>query len=183
MISNNLQKNKTLHPVTIRLATIADAEFIADLSRHTFYDSFASQNTKENIDKFMNEQFTEEELIAQVGAPGNIFLMAYLDDEPVGYTRLCESENPPELGNIGAIEIVRIYTEQKTIGKGVGKALMVKCIEIAKEKNKQIIWLGVWEHNNTAISFYKKFGFEQFSSHIFMLGDDPQTDLLLRKNL
>jgi len=178
-----LTKNKTLSSITIRFATADDAEFIADLSRRTFYDSFAHHNSKENMDKFMNEQFTEQELITQVGAAGNIFLLAHLDDEPVGYVRLCESENPPELGDMGAIEIMRIYTEQKTIGKGVGKALMLKCIEIAKEKGKKIIWLGVWEHNDTAISFYKKFGFGQFGTHIFMLGDDAQTDILMKRNV
>jgi diamine N-acetyltransferase len=135
------------------------------------------------MDKFMNLQFTEEVLMAEVDDPINIFLLASIDNKPVGYVKLCESKNPPELDNIDAIEIARIYSEQKTIGKGVGKALMLQCIEIAKEKKKKAIWLGVWEHNDQALSFYKRFGFEQFGSHVFMLGDDAQTDLLLKKNL
>jgi diamine N-acetyltransferase len=172
-----------LPSIIIRFATTADAELIADISQRTFYDSFAKFNTKENMDKFMNVQFPREKLIDEVADKESIFLLAYLDGELVGYVRLCESVNPPELADINAIEIVRIYTEQRTIGKGVGKALMLQCIEIAREKNKKLIWLGVWEHNDNALSFYKKFGFEQFGSHIFMLGDDAQTDLLLRKNL
>jgi ribosomal protein S18 acetylase RimI-like enzyme len=172
-----------LSSIFIRIANADDAAIIADLSQRTFIDSFAHHNTKENMDKFMNEQFSTQQLMAEVADLNNIFLIAYFDDEPVGYVRMRESENPEELANIDAIEIARIYAEQKTIGKGIGKALMLKCISIAREKNKKIIWLGVWEHNSLAISFYKKFGFEQFSSHIFMLGDDVQTDLLMKKSL
>jgi ribosomal protein S18 acetylase RimI-like enzyme len=172
-----------LPSIVIRFATTEDAELIADLTQRTFYDSFAKFNTKENMDKFMNVQFPREKLIDEVADKESIFLLAYLDGEPVGYVRLCESVRPPELGDAEAIEIVRIYSEQRTIGKGIGKALMLHCIEIAKKKNKKVIWLGVWEHNENALSFYKKFGFEQFGSHIFLLGDDAQTDFLLRKNI
>jgi len=131
----------------------------------------------------MNEVFTEQRLTEEVGKLENIFFIAYLDNEPVGYAKLREGKNLIELGDVDAIEIARIYSEQKTIGKGIGKALMLKCFEVAKERNKKVIWLGVWEHNETAISFYKKFGFEQFGSHVFMLGDDVQTDLLMKRSL
>jgi ribosomal protein S18 acetylase RimI-like enzyme len=70
-----------------------------------------------------------------------------------------------------------------SIGKGIGKALMLKCIEIAREKKSDVLWLGVWENNQRAIDFYTKWGFEKFSTHIFMLGDDPQTDWLMKKEL
>jgi predicted N-acetyltransferase YhbS len=88
-----------LSSITIRLATIADAELIADLSRQTFYDSFASQNTKEDMDKFMNEQFNKEALMKEVGAEGNVFLLAYKNSEVVGYVRMREGERRPEFEN------------------------------------------------------------------------------------
>jgi ribosomal protein S18 acetylase RimI-like enzyme len=169
--------------ITIRLADTKDAELIADISQRTFRDTFAKFNTKENMDMFMNEQFTKKALMEEVGKPGNIFLLAYLGDEVVGYARIRESKNPEELGESNALEIARIYSEQKTIGTGVGKALMIKCLEIAKDMNKETVWLGVWEHNPTAIGFYEKFGFEKFSSHPFMLGQDKQTDFLFKRKI
>lgn len=169
--------------LNIKMATNADAELIADMSRKTFYETFVSQNTKENMDKFMNESFTKEALMEEVGEPGNIFLLAYDEKEPAGYVRMRENNNPPELGNRNSIEIARIYAATNAIGKGVGKTLMQKCIEIAQEKKKDVLWLGVWEKNNRAIDFYIKWGFEKFSTHIFMLGDDPQTDWLMKKEL
>ena len=169
--------------VTVREATSEDAGLIAELSRSTFYETFASFNTKENMDLFMNSQFTTEKLVAEVGAPGNTFLLAWCEGEPVGYVRLCESENPPSLGDSSALEIVRIYATTSSIGKGVGSAMMDACIRIARERGKEVIWLGVWEHNPRAIAFYERWGFHKFDTHVFQLGTDPQTDWLMKKEL
>jgi hypothetical protein len=112
--------------ISIRRATSGDAELIADLSRSTFLETFASQNTKENMDKFMNEQFTREKLIKDVGVQQNIFLIAEFDDEAVGYARMREVPNPAGLDSLPAIELARIYSVQSRIGKGIGSALMKK---------------------------------------------------------
>ncbi|HUR66509.1 MAG TPA: GNAT family N-acetyltransferase [Chitinophagaceae bacterium] len=169
--------------LTIKIAGPSDAALIADMSRQTFYDTFAGQNSKENMNKFMTEQFSREKLSDEVGEAGNIFLLAYDDDVPAGYAQLRESDNPPGLGNTSSIEIARIYAATNAIGKGVGKALMQRCIDLAAGMKKKIIWLGVWEHNERAIAFYIKWGFEKFGTHVFLLGDDPQTDWLMKKQL
>jgi ribosomal protein S18 acetylase RimI-like enzyme len=172
-----------LFPVITRLATEKDADLIADLSRQTFYDSFASQNTKEDMDKFMSEQFATEKLMKEVGAEGNIFLLAYSNNELAGYVRMREGERRGELENKTAIEIARIYAVQHSLGKGIGSTLMQNCIDMAKELNKEIIWLGVWEHNRRAIDFYTKWGFEKFAEHDFVLGNDVQRDWLMKRSL
>jgi len=135
------------------------------------------------MDKFMNEQFTRDNLMKEVGAEHNIFLVAELEGETVGYARLREVPNPAELNNLAAIELARIYSVQSRIGKGVGSALMEKCIEVSATQKKQVIWLGVWEKNQHAIAFYERWGFEKFSEHDFILGDDVQTDWLMMKQL
>jgi ribosomal protein S18 acetylase RimI-like enzyme len=172
-----------MNDISVKEASTTDAGMIADLSRQTFYDSFAGDNTPENMDQFMKEQFTREKLMEEVGAAGNIFLLAYAGDKVVGYVRLRETTNPLLIANGPAIEIARIYVVQHSIGKGVGRALMQQSIEIAREKNAEVIWLGVWEKNQKAITFYTKWGFEKFSEHVFMLGNDAQTDWLMRKIL
>lgn len=169
--------------ITIRYATRDDAELVADLSRKTFHETFAHANTKENMDKFMNEQFTREKLAGEVSEPGNIFLLAFDDDVPVGYARMREGQIFAEFNDQDSIEIARIYAVNKYIGTGVGQHLMRQCIFIAKELKKDIIWLGVWEKNSRAIAFYTQWGFEKFSEHDFLLGDDLQKDWLLMKKL
>jgi ribosomal protein S18 acetylase RimI-like enzyme len=170
-----------LATIDTRIATLHDAALIADLSRQTFYESFAADNTKENMDKFMSERFNKELLMAEVGAPKNIFILANYKNKPAGYVRLREDNNPPKLAGLSTIEIARIYALQEMIGKGVGKALMEKSLAIAREKEKQLIWLGVWEKNYRAIEFYTKWGFKKFDEHPFVLGDDVQTDWLMRR--
>jgi ribosomal protein S18 acetylase RimI-like enzyme len=172
-----------MNEIIIKEATAGDAALIADLSRRTFYDSFAAYNTVEDMDKFMNEQFSREKLMAEVGAPGNIFLLAYCNGEVAGYVRLKELPDITMPANVPAIEISRIYAVETSIGKGVGSALMQYCIDLARRRNKQVIWLGVWEKNQRAIDFYKKWGFERFGEHEFVLGTDVQTDWLMKKPL
>jgi ribosomal protein S18 acetylase RimI-like enzyme len=169
--------------LSIKIATVAEAELIASMSRQTFYDSFAEQNTKENMDKFLTDPFSFESLVKEVGQPGNTFMLAYDDARPVGYTRIRENNNPPELGTSNALEIARLYAIKEYIGKGVGSFLMEKAIALGKEKGKEFLWLGVWEENKRAIDFYHRWGFRKFAEHIFMLGDDPQQDWLMKKEL
>jgi ribosomal protein S18 acetylase RimI-like enzyme len=169
--------------IVVRKAQKKEAALIAEMSRQTFYDSFAGQNTKEDMERFMNEQFRREDLIKEVETNDGIFLLAYDGDEPSGYVRMREGEYYKEFGNKTSIEIVRIYAIKSSIGKGVGSALMNKCIETAGELKRQIIWLGVWEYNKRAIDFYTRWGFEIFGQHDFVLGRDVQTDLLMKKEL
>lgn len=170
-------------PVYIRYASPADAPLIARLSRETFHATFAAENTPGNMEQFMREQFNTEALEAEVGAPGNLFLLAYREDHPAGYARMREGGSPELLKERSAIEIARIYAAPDFIGKGVGSALMEACIRIARERKNSVIWLGVWEHNPRAIAFYHKWGFEKFGTHVFWLGEDAQTDWYMKRML
>ncbi len=169
--------------IQIKTAGAEDAPLVVELSRRTFYETFAQYNTEENMRIFMEEQFPKEKQLAEVGAPGRIFLLAYDNDEPVGYASLRESEPPQELAPDKAIEIVQLYSEQKMIGKGVGAALMEACLDMARRQGKDWVWLGVWEHNQRAITFYQKWGFERFGEHVFFVGLDAQTDWWMKKKL
>lgn len=171
-----MEKNK----ITVRHATAADAALIADLSRTTFYQAFAKDNTESDMALFMNEQFTKEALMQEVAEENGIFLLAYDGEEAVGYARI-RVEN--KLKQEAAIEVARIYALDTAIGKGVGKALMETCLQIANEMQMKAVWLGVWEKNERAIAFYQKWGFEKFGEHKFLLGTDLQTDFLMKKIL
>jgi diamine N-acetyltransferase len=170
--------------IRITAAGKEDAALIADLSRRTFYDTFAPHNTPENMNQFLSVQFTREQLMAEVGAPHNVFLLAWLGQKPAGYARLYEgNELPHELAGTAAIEISRFYSERHAIGKGVGQALMEACLSIAGAMGKEWIWLCVWEHNLRAIRFYEKMGFREFDRHIFVLGQDIQHDWKMKRKV
>jgi len=169
--------------LTIRLATKKDAALIADLSRQTFYETFAATNTPQDMQKFLNLQFTKGRLMLEVGVLENIFLLAYHQNKVAGYVKLRDGRTPKQLQHIPALEIARLYAVTDMIGKGVGRLLMQTSIDIAKEKGKQVVWLGVWEKNQRAIDFYHKWGFEKFGEQDFWLGDDLQCDWIMKKQL
>lgn len=169
--------------LVIREATIEDAKLIADISHQTFYETFAAYNRKEDMDKFLNQQFTKGKLIMEVGAKENTFLLAYNGNELAGYVKIRDERVPAGMGNVKTLEIARLYAMSDQIGKGVGSFLMQSCIDIARQKNKDWLWLGVWEKNQRAIDFYTRWGFEKFDETDFLLGDDMQRDWLMKKRI
>jgi diamine N-acetyltransferase len=82
-----------------------------------------------------------------------------------------------------SLEIERIYVLKEYHGKKVGQVLYDCALKIAKEKQIEFVWLGVWEKNPRAISFYTKNGFEAFDKHVFVLGTDEQTDIMMKLTL
>jgi diamine N-acetyltransferase len=161
--------------IRISVAGAAEAPLIADISRRTFYDTFAPYNTAENMEQFLGVQFTRQQLIAEVGAPRNTFLLAWLGEVPAGYARLYDGQElPRDLAGTSAIEISRIYCEQEMIGA---------CLNVGRQKGKEWIWLCVWEHNQRAIRFYEKIGFERFGQCVFLLGQDVQNDWCMKKRI
>jgi diamine N-acetyltransferase len=173
----------TISPVTIRFATESDAELIADMSRSTFYETFAAYNSSKNMELFLKEQFTRPRLIKEVGVPENTFLLAYHNKEVAGYVKLRQGDVPKQLKGLRALEVARIYVVKDFIGKGVGKELMQASIDIAKDRKLDVIWLAVWEKNDRAFSFYNSWGFEKFGTQVFLLGMDLQKDWLMKKLL
>lgn len=170
-------------PVTIRPGMKEDAEMIADISRYCFYHTYAPVNTKANMDKFMQEQFSHELLAEEVLDHDNIFLLAYHVDEIAGYAKLLNRSTVAKLGPTRQVEIGRFYVLPSFKGKGVGTQLMRACINYAKSEQADFLWLGVWEKNEPAISFYTHLGFEKSGKHTFTLGNDIQTDWLMFKRL
>lgn len=172
-----------MHSIQIRIADKQDIKLIKNISWQTFFDTFHQHNLKEDMELFLKSNFNEEAVRKEVVDKHNTFMIAYLKKQVVGYAKLSENKQPPDLHALKPIEISRIYSAKEKIGSGVGKALMNECIEAGKRKGKDILWLGVWEHNQRAIQFYRRWGFEKFSEQTFMLGNDAQNDWLMKKVL
>lgn len=167
----------------IRRALVADALLLAELGARTFYDSFAAENTPEDISTYLDASFGPEKQAAELAEPGVIFLIAEIDGVAVGYAQLRSGESPESISGLEPIELARIYVSQKCLGLGVGEALMRACIEEARRAGHQTMWLGVWERNVRAQAFYRKWNFSIVGEHIFQLGSDPQRDLLMERPL
>lgn len=151
------------------------------ISRETFQETFADSNTQENMERYLRENLTHEKLGSEIANPDSSFYFAEIDTNVQGYLKINSGNAQSEKISDRSIEIERIYVSAEHHGKGVGKMLLDHAMTIALEKNADQVWLGVWENNLRAIAFYRKNGFEGFDQHVFMLGDDKQTDILMRR--
>lgn len=167
--------------VIFHKATLSDTEEICLISSQTFSETFTEHNTKADMEKYLTETFNTEKVRAEVNTPGTLFLLARVNNQSIGYAKL--RHNNEAFADRKSIEIERIYLLKEFHHLHLGKALMKECLSFAEKNGYEIIWLGVWEHNPKAINFYKKWGFEFFGSHNFLLGDDVQVDLLMKKEL
>ncbi len=173
-----------MNEIRIRIADIADAAAIVNISRETFYNAYAAFNTAKNMNKFMNEFFSLEKIKQELQEENTIYLLAYSNNNIAGYVKLKDKALPEiNLSNDNTVEIARIYTSTNNINKGIGSIMMNECIDYAKKLKRSFIWLGVWENNLKAIRFYERFGFKKTGEHVFALGDDLQTDWLMIKAL
>lgn len=165
---------------TIRAIDVKDLQVLQSLSKQTFTETFASSNTKENMDKYLEEALSLENLTEELNNPNSFFYFIEDNHTPIGYLKLNMGASQTELNDNSALEIERIYVTQAYQGKKVGQQLYEKAIQVAKEKGVEYIWLGVWEENHKAIQFYTKNGFTAFDKHIFTLGDEEQTDIMMK---
>lgn len=169
----------------IRKATIEDAEMLADLAYKTFWDAFHDhpKNAPEDLADYMQKAFNVEQLQTELSDKNSIFFIAEIENEPAGYARLIIDRIENGISATKPIELNRLYSKQEFLGKGVGARLMEECFALAKRLNCDAMWLGVWEFNPRAQRFYEKYGFREVGKHVFLLGSDPQTDLLMQKEI
>ncbi|HEX6125333.1 MAG TPA: GNAT family N-acetyltransferase [Pyrinomonadaceae bacterium] len=174
-----------MNTLTIRQASVADAKLLTDLAYTTFWDAFAHhpKNAPDDLNHYMRQAFNEEQITAELGDRKNIFLIAEIGDEAAGYSKIIIDNIEPGVTAERPVELSRLYSQQKYIGQGVGQALMDACFERARGEGRDVMWLGVWEYNPRAQRFYEKNGFRVVGSHVFLLGKDPQTDLLMQREL
>jgi ribosomal protein S18 acetylase RimI-like enzyme len=167
--------------VTIQELTLADADVLLALSKKTFFHFFAHLNKPEDMEAYASIAFTPQKMQAELGNPNSQFFFAMLDGEIAGYLKLNYGAAQTEFQDLNAVEIERIYVLAQYHGKKIGHQFIDFTLKEAARKKLQYVWLGVWEHNQKALTFYKSHGFEVFSSHEFVLGSDKQTDLLMKK--
>ena len=166
-------------PVAIRIADAGDAVVLTELGRRTFQETFAAQNTAEDMDAHMQASFVVERVIDELRQPGTVFLIAEALSKAVGFARL-EPASPPEcVTGPSPVRLVKLYVSADAIGSGFGAALMRSSIEWARKAGHGSLWLGVWEHNHRARAFYERWGFQPVGTETFRLGSDDQVDVLM----
>ncbi|WP_240421046.1 GNAT family N-acetyltransferase [Paenibacillus periandrae] len=169
--------------IKIKKCSLEDLEILQQLSIETFNDTFKDQNSPENMKAYLVRAFNSEQLEKELSNISSEFFLICFNEELAGYLKLNINDAQSEKMGDESLEIERIYIRYKFQGKGLGKYLLNKAMEIANRQNKKMIWLGVWQKNENAIVFYKKMGFVQTGAHSFYMGDEKQIDFIMTKTL
>jgi len=169
--------------IEVKRITLNEITQLQKIGRQTFQETFSDPNSEENMQKYLDESFSTEKLSAELNNKDSEFYFATLENDVIGYLKVNFGASQTELKDDKALEIERIYVLKEFHGKKVGQLLYDKAIEIARQKNNDYVWLGVWINNIKAISFYKKNGFVEFDKHIFKLGNDEQIDIMMKLKL
>ncbi len=169
--------------ITVRQLQISDLEKLQKISIQTFSETFSDENSEEDMQKYFEKKLNLDQLKTELENPNSEFYFAENNGTVLGYLKLnckdAQTENVLE----NAMEIERIYVLKEFLRQKIGQLLFEKSLEIAGNHQCKNIWLGVWEKNERAIKFYEKNGFEVFDKHVFVLGTDAQTDLMMKKIL
>ncbi|MDA8020018.1 MAG: GNAT family N-acetyltransferase [Thermoanaerobaculia bacterium] len=172
-------------PTTIRVATLHDSETLTLLAERTFRAAFADQNTTEDMDAYVQDAFSQEAIRRELEDDTSTFLLAFAADrnEPIGYAKLRAGAPVACVSGPDPIELQRIYADPTVLGRGVGAALVRAVMDTARSLGHRTLWLGVWERDARAISFYESWGLETVGNQVFQLGSDDQVDLVMQCSL
>lgn len=160
-------------------ATVSDLDKLVEISRKTFHEAFHHLNTQENMDAYMDKAFTTENLLKELERENSEFYFVKDDDKLAGYFKINRKDAQTEFKDDTSLEIERIYIDAGHQGNGWGTEMINRIKVIAVSEGIRYIWLGVWEKNPDAIRFYQRNGFDIFSSHEFIMGDEIQIDQLM----
>lgn len=163
--------------------TPEDLEELQRVARETFIETFGEQNTTEDLEAYTEKAFSLDQLTNELVNSNSLFYFLKADGETAGYLKLNDDEAQTENVVDNSLEIERLYVKKNFQGQGLGSKMIDQALEAAFELDKRYIWLGVWEKNEKALKFYDKLGFKEHGRHTFQLGGDPQTDLLLVKEM
>lgn len=166
--------------IEIKKVTVTEIEQLQKIGTQTFLETFAEMNSEENMKQYLKDKFSINKLTSELSNPNSEFYFAILNKEPLGYLKVNFAKAQTELKDENGLEIERIYVLKEFHGAKIGQLLYNQALQIAKIHNLNYLWLGVWEENHKALNFYKKNGFIEFDKHLFKLGNDEQTDLLMK---
>ena len=172
-----------MNSIAIKKIGVEQLVPLQEIGRKTFYDTFFESDSEESMKAYLATSFSTEKLTAELENPNSEFYFATQNEVVIGYLKVNFGSAQTELQDANAVEIERIYVLQDYHGKQVGQLLFEKAMAIAKSNRCDYIWLGVWEENHRALQFYTKNGFVAFDKHIFVFGDEAQTDIMMKLKL
>lgn len=166
-----------------RKCGLADLQKLVSISKRTFCDAFEKYNEPNDFKSYIDKAFSIEQIGSELNNPNTRFYFVYRNGQLVGYFKLNTNDAQTDLELAESLELERIYVLQDFQGNRIGEQMLSEIKAFAKDAKKDFLWLGVWQKNVKAIQFYQRHGFYKFDTHPYYIGNDKQTDWMMRFDL
>ena len=177
------KKSTKLPEIKIRNAGPTDVDLLVELGKLAFYEAFSEETAPEDMADHLQTAFKVEDIKAQLNTDQSIFIILEIDASAAGYAYLHPEPPPDCVKNPNPIQLVRLYLRKDYYGRNVGNSLMKDCLETARSKGFEAVWLSSWELNHRANAFYKKWEFEIVGRAKFKVGSDIQNDFIFARRI
>ncbi|MBT8317305.1 MAG: GNAT family N-acetyltransferase [Lutibacter sp.] len=166
--------------LSFKKCSLKNLKKLVEISKTTFINAFEKANNPKDFSNYINVAFSESKIRSELLNENSDFYFTYLNNKLVGYFKLNKNEAQTETFNTKTIELERIYVIEQFQHQGIGKYMLFEIFKIVKSNNVSFLWLGVWEKNRAAIKFYQRYDFKKFDTHFYYIGNDKQTDWLMK---
>lgn len=157
--------------ITIIQADVSHAATIATIGKKSFRRAFEDLFiNKEELFKYLEYTYDPIKLTKSIRKENNVYLLALLEEEPVGFAKIKKFSLNGQIESIAQMELQKIYVLQEHHGKKIGTSLLNEIKYIANDICPDYIWLDTHISNDRAIKFYEKNGFIKINKHFFTIG-------------
>lgn len=162
----------------IRKAAIEDLYKVRRIAQATWHDTFGSMLSEKQISYMLELMYNDNALRQQVSR-GHHFILAYWDDEAVGFMSY-------EINYNGRPQLMlhKLYLLPNIQGLGIGTKMLNFLAGIAVKEKNDTVRLKVFHKNAKAFAFYEKYGFIKTGEEMTDLGNNFSiTDYIMEKEL
>ncbi len=163
--------------VTIRRGVVSDSVALAEFAARTFAEAFGAATAPDDLAAHLAHSYRPDVQAAELQDPAVVTLLAVQGPLIAAYAQVRRNPAPPDCVTAeDAIELQRFYVDASMRGTSLAMDLMRAAFAVGRDLGGRHAWLGVWEHNDRARAFYRKAGFVDIGSTVYIVGADRQTD-------
>lgn len=159
---------------------ISELETLRSMAERTFRIAFQASNDPVRFESYCEKAFSIVRFRQELEHLQSQFWFCREEDTLVAYLKLNFDRHPAELESPRTVQVERLYVEPAFQGRRIGEKLLDFAKTQAKMAGAEWVWLSVWQENPPAVRFYERCGFEIFGTQTFWLGDEAQTDWLVK---
>ena len=167
--------------ITLRRATVEDAQRLSTLGARTFTEAFGHLYPPEDLAAFLAEAYAVDRQRTILAHPDYAVWLLEKGGDAVGHVAAgpCGLPHPDVAPGDG--EIKRLYLLREVQGAGHGARLMDAAMDWLQREGPRTLWVGVWSENIGAQRFYARYGFGKVGEYLFPVGRTRDLEFILRR--